>query len=235
MRDDAATTGFTYPVAEYHHFGTIGNAVTIGPVYRGNRIPGLTGQLVFCDFPTGTPYTLDADHLTDGGSSGITELRLRVNGAETSFLGLIQQAYPSATRADLRFGVDADANIYFLNKHDGIIRRVVTTALPVIHLAAATTSISREAGQTAVVRFIRGGDRSATIRVPYVVGGSAVAGRDYEALSGTCKIKAGERAGMVTIIPLPGGKNGKVSIAIAPDSAYTADPARRKVKVSIKD
>ena len=128
MRDDAATTGFTYPVAEYFHYGSIGNAVTTGPVYRGSTFPELYGRLVFSDFVTGTPYTLDADQLTDGGSEGITQLRLRSGGVEMTFLSIIQQVNSAATRADLRYGTDASGEVYFLDKQDGVIRRVASSA-----------------------------------------------------------------------------------------------------------
>ena len=124
VRDDAATTGFTYPVAEYFHYGSIGNAVTTGPVYRGSAFPELYGRLVFSDFVTGTPYTLDADHLTNGGSGGITQLLLRSGGVQMTFLSIIQQVNSSATRADLRYGTDASGEVYFLDKQDGVIRRV---------------------------------------------------------------------------------------------------------------
>ncbi len=126
VRGDAATTGFTYPIAEYAHYGSAGNAVTTGPVYRQARIPALNGRLIFSDFVNGVPYTLDANNLPTGGSSGITELRLRSNGAETTFLNLIKKVNASATRADLRFGTDAQNNVYFLNKQDGVIRRIVS-------------------------------------------------------------------------------------------------------------
>ena len=123
-RGDSATTGFTYPIAEYFHYSSIGNAVTTGPVYRDQRIPALYGRLIFSDFVNGVPYTLDAVNLPDGGTSGITELRLRSNGTEMSFLSMIQAVNSSATRADLRYGFDAEQNIYFLDKQDGVIRRI---------------------------------------------------------------------------------------------------------------
>ena len=123
-RGDSATTGFTYPIAEYFHYSSIGNAVTTGPVFRDVRIPSLYGRLIFSDFVNGVPYTLDAVNLPDGGTSGITELRLRSGGVEMSFLSMIQAVNSSATRADLRYGFDASGNVYFLDKQDGIIRRI---------------------------------------------------------------------------------------------------------------
>ena len=68
-RGDAATTGFTYPIAEYFHYSSSGNAVTTGPVYRDTRIPSLYGRLIFSDFVNGVPYTLDAVNLPTGGTS----------------------------------------------------------------------------------------------------------------------------------------------------------------------
>ncbi len=124
-RSDAATTGLTYPIAEYLHYSSIGNAVTTGPVYRDPRIPALYGRLIFSDFVNGVPYTLDAVNLPNGGTSGITELRLRSNGTEMTFLSMIQAVNSSATRADLRYGFDAEQNVYFLDKQDGVIRRIV--------------------------------------------------------------------------------------------------------------
>ncbi len=128
-RDDAATTGYTYPIAEYFHYGSIGNAVTAGVVYRGSGVPGLYGRLIFSDFVTGTPYTLDSDHIPPGGGQGpITELRLRSGGVEMTFLAMIQQVNASAARADLRYGTDIEGNVYFLDKQDGVIRRLVQAA-----------------------------------------------------------------------------------------------------------
>ena len=237
-RGDAATTGFTYPFAEYMHYSPIGNAITTGPVYRGVGIPALNGRLVFSDFVNGVPYTLDANNLPDGGSDAITELRLRFGGTEQSFLQIVQQVNASATRADLRFGTDASNNVYFLDKQDGVIRRVVTQAppvAPVISLTVGSTALSRSAGQTTRVTFTRTGDTATTLEVPYRVGGGTAGGRDYVALKGVRKIKAGKSTATIAIVPLPGGENGKVSVSVQSGEGYTADAASRKVKVYLND
>ena len=148
VRTDSATTGYTYPIAEYFHYSSLGNAVTTGPVYRGAIIPALLGRLLFSDFVNGVPYTLDADNLPDGGQDGITQLRLRVNGTEMSFLDIIHQVNASATRADLRFGTDAVDNVYFLDKQDGVIRRVVTT--PVVVPTPVISSAMTASGTVSV-------------------------------------------------------------------------------------
>ncbi len=237
-RGDAATTGFAYPVAEYMHYSPAGNAVTTGPVYRGAAIPGLAGRLLFSDFVNGVPYTLDADNLPAGGSAGVTELRLRSNGVEQSFLDIIHQVNSSAGRADLRFGTDARGNIYFLNKQDGVIRRIVATpvaTLPVVGITVDAASISRSAGQFATVTFTRTGDLSTLLAVPYKVGAQTVGGRDYVALKGVRKLKVGKAATTLKIKPLSGGDNGKVKLRLQSGEGYTLDPAAEKVKTFIND
>ncbi len=238
VRADAATTGFTYPIAEYFHYSASGNAVTTGPVYRGTVIPGLSGRLVFSDFVNGVPYTLDADNLPNGGQGGITELRLSFNGTEMSFLDIIHQVNASATRADLRFGTDAQGNIYFLDKQDGVIRRVVTTPVtvippPVIGVTVDVAAISRAAGQFATVTFTRTGDLSTLLEVPYLVGGQTVNGQDFVLLKGVRKLKPGKSTATVKIVPAPGGANGKARLVIQPGTGYTVDPAARKAKTLI--
>ncbi len=242
VRTDAANTGFTYPIAEYLHYSSIGNAVTTGPVYRGTAIPGLNGRLVFSDFVNGVPYTLDANTLPAGGSDGIAELRLRANGTEMTFLDFVHQVNAAAARADLRFGTDAANNLYFLNKQDGVIRRAVTQVVtpppvetPVVTLTVDQTTISRRAGQTARVTFTRTGDSSTTLIVPFTVGGGSIGGRDYTALKGTRKIKAGKNTAGIAIVPKAGGVDGKVTVAVRPNDGFTIDPTARKVKIFITD
>ena len=89
--------------------------------------------MIFSDFVTGTPYTIDASHLSQGTEEPITQLRLRSGGVEMSFLSLIQQVNPSAVRADLRYGTDAEEQVYFLDKQDGVIRRIQMPAAAGVH------------------------------------------------------------------------------------------------------
>ncbi len=234
VRTDSATTGLVYPIAEYEHYAG-SNAVTAGPVYRGSSIPGLTGRFLFCDFPTGTPYTISADTLPEGGSSGITELRLRSNGTEASFLSIIQTVNASAGRADLRIGTDASNRIYFLNKADGVIRRIAVLP-PVLGLTPGLATISRSAGQKSKFFVDRVGDDTATaLTVPLAVKGSAVNGQDYAPITDTVTIPAGQTRVKVKIVPTAGGANGKVKIVVVPGSGYTVDAAAKKVVVEIVD
>lgn len=238
-RGDAAGTGFTYPVAEYFHFGSAGNGVTAGPVLRGNRFPGLGtgGRLLFADFPSGVAYTIDADRLPDGGQEPVSELRLRQNGVESSFLDMIRQVNPSAGRADLRFGVDAVGDVFFLNKQDGIIRRVVATptavTAPTVSVSVDVATLSRGAGGVATVTFARAGDLTRTSRVLYALGGSLGNGQDYATLTGAVKIKVGQSRAAVTLRPLAGGKNGKVTLTVQTGGKNYGIGSPAKVKVRV--
>lgn len=128
-RGDAATTGFTYPIAEYDH--DEGNAITVGPVERSGLIPNLFGHLVFGDLVRGRIFILEADALPTGGPSGISELRVRYQGIERSFQSIINLRRPSANRADLRFGSDASGRIFLFNKQDNVIRLLTPTFVPI--------------------------------------------------------------------------------------------------------
>ena len=144
-RNDADTTGFTYPTAEYDHSGAIANlppgttgqrAVTTGDVLRGGSISELEGRLLFGDFPTGAIFILDADSPPSGGQSGIADLRLvDPDGDEVRLLSLINEArvaqgLSTVNRTDLRFGIETPGEVYILNKRDGIIRRLVAVPEP---------------------------------------------------------------------------------------------------------
>ena len=245
VRSDAASTGFTYPIAEYMHYSSLGNAVTTGPAYRGATIPVLVGRLLFSDFVNGVPYTLDADNLPDGGQGGITELRLRVNATEMSFLDVIHQVNAQATRADLRFGTDADDNVYFLDKQDSIIRRVVTTPvatppptptptpvptptpmpeLPTVSVVARAT-LAVEGGPNGKLVVRRTGDLSVPLTIRYKVKGTAKAGVDYKPLPGTVTIPAGVAASKIKVRPISGAPGHgtlkvKLVLELAADGSY---------------
>ena len=119
----AANPRFTNPIAEYDH--AEGIAVSGGFVYRGTSIPELEGKYVFGDLANGRVFYIDADQPVGGGQSVIRELRL------TEDFGLTEQSLTQIlgnSRADLRFGQDADGDLYLLNKRDGTVR--VISAIP---------------------------------------------------------------------------------------------------------
>ena len=122
------------PVAAYSHSAFItapttgGRAITVGEVVSGSGIPGLDGQLLLGDFPNGVIYTLDVDNdPLDGGQDQLDELLLvDVASASMDPVRLLNLIDTTSSRADLRFSFNTGADVFILNKRDGIIRRLVS-------------------------------------------------------------------------------------------------------------
>ncbi|MBK8906417.1 MAG: PQQ-dependent sugar dehydrogenase [Rhodospirillales bacterium] len=118
-------SGFTYPVAQYDH--DEGRAIAGGFVYRGADIPELAGHYVFGDIAAGRVFHVPLSALQTAQKSGrpaeIKELTLLVNGAERTLLDVVK-----ASRADLRFGQDANGEIYVLTKQDGQVRKLASAS-----------------------------------------------------------------------------------------------------------
>jgi len=122
-----------YPVVEYGQIDPLlqGNsAVTMGYVYRENAIRQLTGLVLFGDNPSGEVFYINADKLPNGGQDPIRRILFNDNGSSKTLLQLIKeknakQGKTPATRADLRFGLGPNGQIFVLNKRDGVIRLLV--------------------------------------------------------------------------------------------------------------
>jgi hypothetical protein len=124
----------TYPVAEYGQIDPLlqSNSAAIGGlVYRHTAIKQLSGLLIFGDNPSGEIFYVHADNLSaNGGQDAIRRILLDDNGEAKTFLQIIKeknekQGKKPATRADLRFGLGPDGQVFLLNKRDGVIRLLV--------------------------------------------------------------------------------------------------------------
>ena len=122
--DDAEQFDFTYPVAAYDHnrdpgqTGDAGVALNGGFVYRG-AIPELQGKYLFTDLVRGWVLSTEADEMVRGDGdpadlAEISQLKVFVDGVETTFAELVGDR-----RVDLRFGSDADGELYLVSKADG--------------------------------------------------------------------------------------------------------------------
>jgi glucose/arabinose dehydrogenase len=119
LPSDDAQFGYTYPAAQYDH--DEGAAVVGGFVYRGALMPALQGRYVFGDLVNGRIFSVDADSLANGSPAEIDELTLFYEGEERTLLEILGNDF----RADLRFGMDAEGELYVLTKRDGMVRRLV--------------------------------------------------------------------------------------------------------------
>lgn len=118
----------TYPIVEYDHrdplFGP--QVATTGVVvYRGTAIPALANLVLFGDNPSGEVFYFNADKLPSGGQDPIRRVLFNSGRSAKTLMQLIKEKKPAAARADLRFGLGPDNQVFLLNKQDGTIRRIV--------------------------------------------------------------------------------------------------------------
>ncbi len=115
----------TYPLVEYDHHDPLlgGQVATTGViVYRATAIPALANLVIFGDNPSGEVFYFNADRLPSGGQDPIRRILFNRGGSAKTLLQLIKEKKPSAERADLRFGLGPDNQVFLLNKQDGTIR-----------------------------------------------------------------------------------------------------------------
>ena len=129
-----------YPVISYPHTQVGGDAIAGGVIVRGNRIPALSGKLLFGDITTGHVWNTDladlwkADdnvattlapmHQVDAGLRALVERTFHARGGRGESLPGAA-AVAGRGRVDLRFAQDSAGEIYLITKSDGMIRRVV--------------------------------------------------------------------------------------------------------------
>jgi hypothetical protein len=130
-RGDAA---MTFPIAEFDHrdplFGGGRAAATGVVVYRSNAVPQLSNMILFGDIVSGEVFAVTADNPPAGGQDPLRRVMFMDGGQAKTLLQLIQaknteQGRQPATRADLRFGTGPDAQLFLLNKRDGVVRLLV--------------------------------------------------------------------------------------------------------------
>jgi glucose/sorbosone dehydrogenase len=143
----------TYPVIQYGHVKSGGDAVGDGVLYRGTRIPALQGKYVFTDIAAGRIWYSDYAEMlaADDGNpqtmAAMHPVSIRWNGTEyDSMLPVVTDAYHSRGgknavlnghnaaygdgRADLHIAVDAAGELFLFTKNDGMIRIVTGQAAP---------------------------------------------------------------------------------------------------------
>ena len=152
----------TYPVAQFPHTPTGGDAIANGFVYRGKSIPALRNRLLFGDITTGrfwyadiaevlaaddnNPATVAPIHKVDSSLRQLVEASYRARGGKAPALpGSARVSGPG--RVDVRLASDEEGELYVLTKADGMIRKVVgarASAQPAT--VAAAPSATPQAG-----------------------------------------------------------------------------------------
>ncbi|MEE6258758.1 PQQ-dependent sugar dehydrogenase [Plantactinospora sonchi] len=135
---DDAQYGYTYPVAAYDHepapgwncTSDVGVAVAGGFVYRGRDVPALRGKYVFGDLVDGRVLYTEVDQMRRGRDLAPIH-RLALFDAAGDPVRMQDLSGPGApgdpNRVDLRFGTDAQGELYLLAKANGKIWKVTGT------------------------------------------------------------------------------------------------------------
>ncbi|MFZ3598879.1 PQQ-dependent sugar dehydrogenase [Streptomyces sp. BH104] len=135
---DDAKYGYTYPVAAYDHDppadwnckSDVGVGISGGYVYRGHDLHGLQGKYIFGDIVDGRLLYSDAADMRrakPGARQRLAQLySLMVYDAKSGKRVTMQQL-AGDKRVDLRFGQDADGELYILSKANGKIWKVTGT------------------------------------------------------------------------------------------------------------
>ena len=110
---DDAKKGVTYPLIQLEHDETVA-------VIGGYFLPEgpLKGNFVFGDIPTGRLFFAD---LNQSPSPEVKSLKVIFEGKETTMDQLV------GGRVDLKFGVDADKQVYIMSKNQGKIYKIINT------------------------------------------------------------------------------------------------------------
>ncbi|MFC6016392.1 PQQ-dependent sugar dehydrogenase [Plantactinospora solaniradicis] len=135
---DDAQYGYTYPVAAYDHdppptwdcTSDVGVAVAGGFVYRGDDVPALRGKYVFGDLVDGRVFYTEASQMRRGRAlAPLYQLMLLDStGRKVRMQDLSGPGAPGdPNRVDLRFGVDAEGELYLSAKSNGKIWKVTGT------------------------------------------------------------------------------------------------------------
>ncbi len=127
----------TYPVVEFAQLDPLlqnSSAVTMGYVYRHDRLKKLSNLLLFGDNPSGEMFYVNVDKLPrNGGQDAIRRIVFNDKGQTKNLFDLVKartaaQGKKPPTRADLRYGEGPDGRIFILNKWDGVIREIVNSS-----------------------------------------------------------------------------------------------------------
>ena len=131
--DPRGEAGLSFPVVEYGQLDPLfqrSSAATGLVVYRDDAVPQLTDLVLFGDGPSGEVFYFPADNLPEGGQDAMRRVLFDDGGEPKTLLQMIReqnvaQGRTPTARADVRLDTGPGGQIFLLNKHDGVIRRLV--------------------------------------------------------------------------------------------------------------
>ena len=130
--DPRGAPGLSFPVVEYSRVDSLfqrRSMVTGLVVYRDDAVPQLTDRVLFGDGPSGEVLYFSADELPAGGQDAVRRVLFEHGGETKTLLQMVreknlEQGRTPTPRADVRLDIGPGGQIFLLNKHDGVIRRL---------------------------------------------------------------------------------------------------------------
>ncbi|SOE21572.1 Cytochrome c [Spirosomataceae bacterium TFI 002] len=110
---------FNLPAVEIDH-DEIGAISTILE-YTGTKVPAMKGKIFFSSISYTRLLYVEEKDVLEGSRAEVKEFQVSLDGKIVSFNDLTQNSW----RADLRMGKDADGELYFFTKQDGMVYKVV--------------------------------------------------------------------------------------------------------------
>ena len=160
----------------------------------------------------GDEYTALSTSVTFSANSDTADVSVHA-------IGLDEDHEPVAL---VSVGVD-DTSTYLAGSPAGAFVEITEVTLPVVTVEKIADAA--EGGGNGLFRFQRtSNDLSSGLTISYVVGGTAVAGTHYSALSGSVTIPAGASEADVVVAPIANSFAGTaktVVLAVSTNSAYT--------------
>ena len=131
---EAEGLGYTYPVLQYGRSSWSGStasqrSIVGGFVYRGKAFPELFGKYIFGDFPVGRLFYADVKDLVDGQVADLDTQVFELIPVQAMGMGPENPTtlgnIVGNERANQRFGLDEDGELYITSKHNGKVYKVV--------------------------------------------------------------------------------------------------------------
>ncbi len=120
--DEAEYPDLTYPVAQYEHAD--GMAVSGGGVYRGDLMPAMWGKYIMGDIAFGRLFFVIESELDFDKTAPVFEFQVSIDGTTQSLIDFV-----GGGRVDLRFGWDAEGELYLFEKGQGRIYKAVGASI----------------------------------------------------------------------------------------------------------
>jgi len=184
-----------------------------------------------------TDYTLAPDYVT--GSNGFSTFTIPAGSAslDVTLTPVVDALAEGPETATLQLG---SGNGYLVSLPSAATVTIADddTALPKVSITATANAALEGIGTPAVLTLARTGSASGDLIVSYTVGGTAVSGTDYTALTGSVTIPTGSATATVSITPL----NDSVSeplktVVVTPvaTAAYLVDSTAASATASVYD